>query len=357
LSKISDAACSYVEQGLAVYPADTNKKALIRGWNGASAARDPARAERMFAEFPAAQLGIATGPSGLVVIDIDPRNGGEESFRLLCGKVGLEAFESCAVALTPSGGRHLYFASSGRYRSRAHALGRGIDIVGERGGVLAPPSDRCGSSYRWSTSAGEEPDLSDLPELPATLADQLNTSAITAQIREIGAMIPKGKRNDTLMRFGSKLRWRFKMSGDELQAALIALNHRCAPPLSESEVAMIATSVAQRAARIIDPVEWLAQWIPHLGGAREVRVASALAAWADFTTGEFTPIGESLEEKTGLRLEKYYIARRALEERGAIHVTKRGRNLAPAIHLLPVPTDPDSRNAKPASLGTRKVAA
>lgn len=335
---IVEAASRYTQYGACVYPATPDKRALIRGWNGASAARDPERAAALFREFPDAQLGIATGPSRLVVIDIDPRNGGEESWRSLCHEVGLESFYGCPSSTTPSGGSHLYFrAPAAHLRSQAHALGAGIDLVGSGGGVLAPPSSRREGPYRWRTADGDLPNLELVPELPANIIARLRTRSIRGAAAELGnhiaSQIGEGERNDTLARIASKLRWRFELSEAELSAALLSLNQRCVPPLPETEVVMIAKSIARRAAASVDPIAWLASWLPQLDSEREVRVAGALAALADFVVGELTPSGRTVELRTGLRPEKYYIGRHALKTRGAIRVVGRGRR-APVIELL-----------------------
>lgn len=354
-NSIAEAASHYAQQGLAVYPASADKKALIQGWNGRSAVRDPYKALSLFAALPHAQLGIATGPSGLVVLDIDPRNGGEKTWREICGEIGLETFDGCPSASTPGGGRHIYFrAPFKRLRSRAHALGLGVDLIGSGGGVLAPPSVRGTRAYRWHTVDGDLPDLESMPELPPSLLARLDERSlrhVTAKMgNRIASQVEPGRRNDTLMRIGSKLRWRFELSEDELTAALLSLNRRCAPPLSESEVVMICQSVARRPAASVDPIAWLAAWLPVLGTEREVRVASALAALGDFATGELTPSGSVIERRSGLRTEKYYVGRRALADRGAIRIIGR-RGRAPVIEFV-MPANADS-----ALPGSRSLAA
>jgi hypothetical protein len=344
MSKIAEAARRYTENGAAVYPARPDKTALIRGWNGRAAARDPERAAAYFTEFPDAQLGLACGPSNLVVIDVDPRNGGDASFRRLCAEIGLEQFESCPVVSTP-GGRHIYFrAPTPRLRSASHALGPGVDIIGDRGGVLAPPSRRGEGDYAWVTPNGELPALETLPEMPAAIVERVVTRAMCRTTRQLagrlGSRIAEGQRNDTLARIASKLRWRLDLSGSELLAALIALNERCAPPLPHDEVRMIAESIAARAAAAIDPIAWLSAWLPSLSKEREVRVASALAALADFSTGPLSPSGFLIEQRTGMPREKYYLGRKGLRERGAIRVIERGK-LAPIIELLAPPASAD----------------
>ena len=89
--------------------------------------------------WPNASIGIATGPSRLVVVDIDPRHGGDASLAALEARYG--AFDTPEV-LTGGGGQHFYFRTIGPVKSRANALGAefpGIDVRAEGGYVLAPP--------------------------------------------------------------------------------------------------------------------------------------------------------------------------------------------------------------------------
>jgi hypothetical protein len=103
--------------------------------------------------WPAANVGVRTGRrpdgSGLVVIDIDPAHGGDESFEELGRTLG-SLPETLSVA-TGGGGRHLYFRHpEPRIGNSAGRLGPGIDVRSDGGYVIAPPSlHRSGRSYRW----------------------------------------------------------------------------------------------------------------------------------------------------------------------------------------------------------------
>ncbi|WP_301130055.1 bifunctional DNA primase/polymerase [Streptomyces cacaoi] len=119
-------------------------------------------------------IGIATGPAGLLVVDLDTPKPGEEgapdgthSFTALCERAGQPVPRTLRVR-TPSGGWHLYFtAPSGpRLKSSAGRLARRIDTRGWGGYVLAPGS---------TTSAGryEVTDPAPVAPLPAWLTDLL----------------------------------------------------------------------------------------------------------------------------------------------------------------------------------------
>lgn len=119
--------------------------------------------------WPGANVAIRTGAvSGLVVIDVDPPHGGDASVDALVRRHG--ALPHGRAVRTGSGGSHLYLAHPGR-RVRNDAgtrLGPGIDIRGDGGYVIAPPSRHpSGGSYSWVQGR------SSLPEIPAWMLDRL----------------------------------------------------------------------------------------------------------------------------------------------------------------------------------------
>jgi len=134
------------------------------------ATTDEARIEEWWSEWPDANVGIATGPeSGLLVLDIDPRNGGDESFDDLTAKLG--RLPETPEVITGGGGRHLFFRyPTGVESIRAKPLGQGIDVKGAGGYVVAAPSlHASGRAYGWEASSRpNEVPLADVP--PALLA-------------------------------------------------------------------------------------------------------------------------------------------------------------------------------------------
>ena len=108
-----------------------------------------------------ANVGIATGAeSGLVVLDIDPRSGGDETIARLQDRLGVLP-ESPAV-ITGGGGRHLYFAFPAGADIGCPMLGPGLDVRGQGGYVVAPPSIHpSGRCYQW-----QRPPDAGLPPLP-----------------------------------------------------------------------------------------------------------------------------------------------------------------------------------------------
>jgi Pyruvate/2-oxoacid:ferredoxin oxidoreductase delta subunit len=103
-----------------------------------------------WARCPFANVGIATGMTDdglyLNVIDVDPRNGGNDTFVDLIAARGLP---ETATSRTGSGGTHWLLTSTKPLHSSG-ALGKGIDFKGVGGYIVAPPSKhQSGRFYEW----------------------------------------------------------------------------------------------------------------------------------------------------------------------------------------------------------------
>jgi putative DNA primase/helicase len=87
---------------------------------------------------PNANIGILTGKhSGIFVPDIDPRNGGD----LLWEKItDGRPLPETRMHRTGSDGRHWFFTMPGFDFTTLHPWGEGIDVKGNAGYVVAPPS-------------------------------------------------------------------------------------------------------------------------------------------------------------------------------------------------------------------------
>lgn len=108
-------------------------------------------------KWPDANIGIATGAiNKLVALDIDARHGGDESFRDLQDAYG--EFPESAETKTGDG-IHLFMAHPGqRVPNSSDGKGwlkqRGLDIRGDGGYVIAPPSlHKSGKRYSWQPGA------------------------------------------------------------------------------------------------------------------------------------------------------------------------------------------------------------
>jgi hypothetical protein len=84
----------------------------------------------------------------LLVLDVDPKNGGLESFAKLQMERG--PFPETPTVYTPGGGLHLYFKHPGREQIKG-SVGflAGLDWRADGNVVVAPPSLVLAGAYRW----------------------------------------------------------------------------------------------------------------------------------------------------------------------------------------------------------------
>ncbi|MFE3180805.1 bifunctional DNA primase/polymerase [Streptomyces violascens] len=144
-----------------------------RKW-GQRATTDPDRIQRAWA-CGAFNVGIATGPANLVVVDLDVPKGtssadtpcGVTCFSALCERAGQPLPHTYTVR-TPSAGQHLYFrAPSGvRLANTAGMLAPLVDTRAWGGYVVAPSSIVNGAAYEVTNPALVAP-------LPSWLRNEL----------------------------------------------------------------------------------------------------------------------------------------------------------------------------------------
>lgn len=120
-----------------------------KGLSAATTVTSKIRAWRR--KWPSANVAIATGPSDLVVIDIDPQHGGDKSFAALRDEIGRDQFDTIK-SLTGGGRQHLIYHATSPVRNSRGKLGSGIDIRAAGGYIIAPPSlHKSGRRYTWES--------------------------------------------------------------------------------------------------------------------------------------------------------------------------------------------------------------
>lgn len=139
-----DIALTLASKGFRVFPCQALKKEpAIKAWQN-QATTEPPIVRGWFTEFPDRNLAVACGPqpngTNLLVIDIDPRHGGLDTWRGLLRQHGDLGLRGGPVHLTPNGGFHLFFDAPSEFRNSRNRLGPGIDTRGAGGYVLVPPS-------------------------------------------------------------------------------------------------------------------------------------------------------------------------------------------------------------------------
>ena len=152
-------ALAYAARGWAVYPLAPGAKQPLKGSHGLTDATTDAMALARMVGRADLNLGIRTGQiSNLVVVDVDCHPGspdGRAALRELA-QDGMalptgDAATGCGIVSTPSGGWHLYFRPpvGVKLKNSSGKIAPGIDVRGEGGYVVAPPSRTAAGPYRW----------------------------------------------------------------------------------------------------------------------------------------------------------------------------------------------------------------
>ena len=132
-----------------MFPREPGGKGPLTPGGFWDATTDPRRVRAWWGGRPSADVGVPAGRgSGLVVPDVDRRGGGPESLAALERERG--PLPKTARARTGGGGAHPFFGHPpGReVRNGAGVLGSGLDVRGEGGYVVVPPS-RTRGAYGW----------------------------------------------------------------------------------------------------------------------------------------------------------------------------------------------------------------
>jgi len=202
----------------------------------------------------------------MFVLDVDGENG-------LGAIVDFEG-QGCVFPKTlttrTARGTHAFLkwpSNGAMIRNSAGKLAPGLDVRGAGGYVVVPPSIHpSGAAYNF---IDENAQIAPAPELLLKMLTQVPVAVglsvgITERRRGV---IREGQRNDTLFRNATSM-WHRGMTLPAVEAALLAENARCVPPLDESEVREIARSACryERAARLVRPhfQTGSQQWPPAL---------------------------------------------------------------------------------------------
>ena len=236
--------------GLSVIPVQPGGKRPLVPWIEYQN-RKPTEEEirQWWQQYPNANIGIVTGKiSGIVVIDLDPDKGGNES--------GARIYEQAPTDLivkTGRGGYHLYcrYPEDVDHISNRVGLLPGVDIRADGGYVVAPPSAHSsGRLYEW-VRRGEPGKLP--PHLVGLLtshapAERDGEGSSPKWLSGLLAGVGKGQRNDACARLCGYLIGK-GMPKDVVLAIIRQWNEKNRPPLPDHEVAATVESVCKTARR------------------------------------------------------------------------------------------------------------
>ena len=190
-------------------------------------------------KWPDANVAIVI-PEGYFVLDVDADRGGHESLDIIQEQHG--KLPATMSVITGGQGIHLWFRANGIRNATALAGFSGLDIRGNGGYVVAPPSiHRNGNEYAWV----DRRPVAVAPEWLITLRTKKQQPSSNPYKVGQAELILEGQRNQTLASKAGTMR-RAGFSSEAIFEALATLNREsCQPPLPDEEVRNIANSVGR----------------------------------------------------------------------------------------------------------------
>lgn len=194
--RLTTSALAYARMGFHVSPCMPNGKNPATPHGFKDATQDLVITESRWTQNPNFNIGIRTGTDldgrVLVVIDVDPRNGGDATLAELQAKHGPLPETARVTTGRRDGGKHYYFVCPPDITLKSK-LGQGIDIKSRGGYVIAPPSVHpdTGESYEWdelhNLLAGAS--IAALPQWIIDMCTQEATVTMQLPARRAGSVI------------------------------------------------------------------------------------------------------------------------------------------------------------------------
>lgn len=237
-TKLEQALHLLEEIGWSVIPVGINKIPLVK-WEKYQKAK-PIKEEVLgwFQKYPHVNLGVVTGRiSGIVVIDIDPRHGGSnKNFKDI----------KTVISKTGGGGWHYYFKYEEGIDNKT-GIKEGIDVRGEGGYVVVPPSShQSGNNYEWVAAPGEV-EIAPLPDFLRELIVQKKPANSTSTDTVING-VNEGQRNDSAASLAGELLNKYPVRewNAKVWPLLCGWNTNNNPPLPEDELRRVFESISKR---------------------------------------------------------------------------------------------------------------
>lgn len=258
LHSLREGACTCGRPGCSS-PGKHPIAAALPGGSWAPFQGRPATLEQLaewWRRWPWANVGLITGGvSGVFVLDVDPRHGGDGSLNNLQAEHGI--LPATVEANTGGGGFHLFFRHPGRPVKNAVNIAPGIDIRGDGGLIVLPPSDHAsGGRYTWGELT--KPNLVEVAEAPDWLLDLVldkprpagYVGARTTTDEWVDLLLngaAEGARNTMAARLAGLL-LHHRLDVPVVAALMLCWNKGNKPPLPEDEILAVVRSVAYREA-------------------------------------------------------------------------------------------------------------
>jgi hypothetical protein len=247
---VEESALYYLSRKWSVIPLCPRGKRPLLRWSVYQYQRPgPDDVKDWFGQWPDANIGIVTGLlSGLLVLDVDPKHGGDESLAKM--ESAHQPLPRTVEAVTGGGGRHIYFSHAGELIRNRVGFGPGVDLRGDGGYVVAPPSMHAsGKRYFWAKS--QDPETAVISPLPNWLKKELTSAGtrpghpLSYWRRLVKVGVAEGQRNNTIASFAGHLLWHGVDPEVTMELLLCWNAIRCRPPLPDEEVVRTVESIAR----------------------------------------------------------------------------------------------------------------
>lgn len=240
MDSMKDWALMYAGMGLAVFPLQPKDKKPATAHGCKDATTNTEIIENWWNLNPDYNIGIATGSrsGGLVVIDLDEdkekdKHGYEilKEWQMVHGEL-----PDTWTSITGRGGYHLFYRDNAQTRN-AQGLYDGIDIRGEGGYIVAPPSLHPNShKYEWEAGPG---DCEIAPADGKVMEFLLGPKPVqenSQQRFQMAETIMEGQRTSAMISLIGSQKAK-GLSDEAIRAAVQAENEeKCVPPLSDEEL-------------------------------------------------------------------------------------------------------------------------
>lgn len=190
-----NAALQYLRHGWSVIPLRPNSKLPMVQWvEFQTRHATPAEVEGWWNQTPGANIGVVTGAiSGIVVVDVDPRHGGQAEPIHRSHHTGL-------VQRTAGRGSHLVYRYPGGvdWIPNRASVQQGVDVRADGGYIVVAPSAIDGKPYTWLgtlADAGTVPPPWAIREEPEAKGEK-----VEKWLADALEGVREGERNDTLAR-------------------------------------------------------------------------------------------------------------------------------------------------------------
>ena len=298
---ILEAALAYAARGWDVFPAPPGTKKShksARFSNGADwgKTRNPNQIRRDWSRWPDANVGIATGiDSGIFVLDVDTPEGhkvdGFASLHQLEDEHG--KLPDTLMGESPSRSRHFVFNHPGGdvyIKCSASEIAPGLDIKGDGGMIIAPPSIKPAiGRYRW---INEGTPIADAPDWLLELVIRKETEASSAGTtrRPTRQIVPPPP-------------WLAKLIADSTGLGVSRDPNDLPPPADPAKIDAALTAIERNNYVGIGHDDWIAIGGGLLKEFGEVKAHEEFLRWSargsDYNPSNFEQQWESIVRKDG----------------------------------------------------------